>query len=149
MRRNLYYNSCWLTICVLLHFLLCVTFVYGDKSADNYVTSSQSECFTSKRIFSCFRYRVARYIWSVASGHANLFQPDVVGPSVMNSTVNFVQLSEPSRMDIFPEAREISGKKHYIKMRKSFNLFGAYLSILFYLQLGEIYWVFFFLLFFL
>lgn len=109
MRKNSYYNG-WLTIYVLLH-LLCVSFVYSDKSADNYVTSSQSECFTSKRIFSCFKYRVTRYIWSIATGHANLFQQDIIGPSVMNSsTFNFIQLSEPSKLEMFPEAREILGK---------------------------------------
>lgn len=106
MRKNSYHNG-WLTTCVLLH-LLCVTFVYSEKNADNYVTSTQSECFTSKRIFSCFRYRVARYIWSIATGHANLFQQDI-GPSILNGTFNFVQLSEPSGMEIFPEARQISG----------------------------------------
>lgn len=108
------YNG-WFTTCILLH-LLCVTFVCADnKSADDYVTSTQSECFISKRIFSCFRYRAARYIWSVATGQAKYFQHDTGSPSPTNSSFNFVQLTEPSQVEIFPEARQISGTvKPYI-----------------------------------
>lgn len=87
----------------------------ADKPLDDYVVAAQSECFTSKRIASCFRYKAARYLWSAASGRLNFFERDssrrMVDDSAdpVRSSFQFVQLSEPSTAMVFPGARQEMG----------------------------------------
>ncbi|XP_037037943.1 uncharacterized protein LOC119075581 [Bradysia coprophila] len=54
-------------------FVFCLIFVISDircseQNTDKYITSSKAECFSSKRLFSCIKYKAARFIWSVAVG---------------------------------------------------------------------------------
>lgn len=95
----------------LLRFVAC-----GDRTTDDYVVSAQSECFASKRIVSCFRYKAARYLWSMANGKMNLFEHDnsrsIVSDaetSTAASGFHFVQLTEPSHEILFPAARQLPG----------------------------------------
>lgn len=105
----------------------------GDsKPLDDYVVAAQSECFTSKRILSCFRYKAARYLWSAASGRMNWFDKDnsrtlmaadrASGGSSsdppVQSSFRFVQLSEPSTALVFPGARQEMGMLHAPQIRK-------------------------------
>lgn len=116
-----------LVITVFLTFYLSYVHCSTDKqkASDDYVVSAQAECFTSKRIISCFRYKAARYLWSIANGRMNLFEHDnsrsIVGDPDASETdpaatgrFHFVQLSEPSSEVIFPEARQMPGIYIYI-----------------------------------
>lgn len=63
-----------------LYFIgFCLVFLIGDISCndnnlDNYITSSKSECFASKNLFSCVKYKTARFVWSVAVGQVQLIK---------------------------------------------------------------------------
>lgn len=102
----------------------------NNKATDEYVAAAQNECFASKRIISCFRYKAARYLWAIANGRMNLFQHDnarvllhtETGPTPTadekkdgpndggGGGFHFVQLSEPSSEMIFPGARQLPGE---------------------------------------
>lgn len=60
-------------------FVCCLVFLINDIScnennSDKYITSSKSECFASKNLFSCIKYKTARFIWSVAVGQVQLIK---------------------------------------------------------------------------
>lgn len=99
---------------VLVIFIIAHTTNAVDLQADDYVATAQSECFASKRIMSCFRYKAARYLWSAANGRMNFFDPDnsrTLGKGASaGGSFNLVQLSEPSTEVIFPEARQQAGE---------------------------------------
>lgn len=92
----------------------------ADRPADDYVATAQSECFSSKRIMSCFRYKAARYLWSAANGRLNFFDQDNSrtlktgaakdASSSAGTVFNLVQLTEPSTELVFPEARQQAGE---------------------------------------
>lgn len=103
-------------LCIfVIYQLINVTFVQcydSDQNrniVDEYVLRAKSECFGSKRIFSCLKYRAARYIWSLANGENQYFQKDTNSQMDTKHFFNIVQLSEPSTEMIFPEARQNSG----------------------------------------
>uniref|UniRef100_A0A182P5Z0 Uncharacterized protein n=1 Tax=Anopheles epiroticus TaxID=199890 RepID=A0A182P5Z0_9DIPT len=74
---------------------------------DDYVLNTQSECYKSKRLLSCFKYRFSRYLWSFATGRMNWFAAE---NQAVESTggLKLVRLNEPKEDDVFPEARQIS-----------------------------------------
>uniref|UniRef100_A0A182N5N2 Uncharacterized protein n=1 Tax=Anopheles dirus TaxID=7168 RepID=A0A182N5N2_9DIPT len=81
----------------------------GAAKLDDFVLNTQSECYKSKRLLSCFKYRFSRYLWSFATGRMNWFAaesqaatPDGTGG------LKLVRLAEPKEDDVFPEARQIS-----------------------------------------
>lgn len=61
-------------------YLVCFIFVLingvcgNENNLDNYITSSRSECFSSKNLISCVKYKTARFIWSVATGQVQLIK---------------------------------------------------------------------------
>ncbi|XP_055617195.1 uncharacterized protein LOC129762712 [Toxorhynchites rutilus septentrionalis] len=73
---------------------------------DDYVLTTQSECYKSKRLFSCFKYRFSRYVWSFASGRMNWFVSED-HPYEGGNGLQLVRLNEPQEDDVFPEARQI------------------------------------------
>lgn len=75
---------------------------------DDYVLTTQSECYKSKRLVSCFKYRISRYIWSFASGRVNWFLSEDKAAESAASGLRLVRLTEPQEDDVFPEARQIS-----------------------------------------
>lgn len=85
----------------------------GSSSApaklDDYVLTTQSECYKSKRLVSCFKYRISRYVWSFASGRVNWFQAEDKATDG-GSGLRLVRLAEPQEDDVFPEARQVSGE---------------------------------------
>lgn len=96
---------------LLTLLVICVRSSYCDKKSDEYVLTVQAECYSSKRLFSCFKYRFARYIWSFASGRMNLFETEAtstVDVDGSGGTVKLVQLTEPERDDnIFQDQRQM------------------------------------------
>lgn len=104
-------NTMHLLAFSLIIVVRCLNSVHCEKlTTDDYVVSAQSECFSSKRIFSCFRYKAARYVWSMATGRMNLFDNDInQRAQFLDGNFSVVQLSEPSTEVIFPDARDISG----------------------------------------
>lgn len=117
--RNTHVIVCLVTTLITIG-MLSAPAQAADHPADDYVATAQSECFSSKRIMSCFRYKAARYVWSAANGRLNFFEQDnsrtlgAKGASSasnsMSTTFNLVQLSEPSTEMIFPEARQQAGE---------------------------------------
>lgn len=80
----------------------------GPAKLDDYVLTTQSECYKSKRLVSCFKYRISRYIWSFASGRVNWFLSEDKASETAGAGLRLVRLSEPQEDDVFPEARQIS-----------------------------------------
>ncbi|XP_035772755.1 uncharacterized protein LOC118456260 [Anopheles albimanus] len=74
---------------------------------DDYVLNTQSECYKSKRLLSCFKYRFSRYLWSFATGRMNWFAAENSGVESANG-LKLVRLAEPKEDDVFPEARQMS-----------------------------------------
>ncbi|XP_058116981.1 uncharacterized protein LOC131288667 [Anopheles ziemanni] len=107
------------TVGVLLLAVVCGTVVSepepgpsagpsaGPTKLDDYVLNTQSECYKSKRILSCFKYRFSRYLWSFATGRMSWFATE---NSAVDSTsgLKLVRLNEPKEDDVFPEARQMS-----------------------------------------
>lgn len=61
------------------YFVLCLVVLIGcvrcsESNSDKYITSAKSECFSSKNLFSCIKYKTARFIWSTAAGRIQLMQ---------------------------------------------------------------------------
>lgn len=76
---------------------------------DDYVLNTQSECYKSKRLLSCFKYRFSRYLWSFATGRMNWFASENQAVETTGG-LKLVRLNEPKEDDVFPEARQISRK---------------------------------------
>ncbi|XP_040153115.1 uncharacterized protein LOC120894534 [Anopheles arabiensis] len=74
---------------------------------DDYVLNTQSECYKSKRLLSCFKYRFSRYLWSFATGRMNWFASENQAVETTGG-LKLVRLNEPKEDDVFPEARQIS-----------------------------------------
>ncbi|KAL1380946.1 hypothetical protein pipiens_013826 [Culex pipiens pipiens] len=105
----------------------------GSSSApaklDDYVLTTQSECYKSKRLVSCFKYRISRYVWSFASGRVNWFQAEDKATDG-GSGLRLVRLAEPQEDDVFPEARQVSAYDNELMrvakfMQRSLNTFIA------------------------
>ncbi|XP_050087567.1 uncharacterized protein LOC126572366 [Anopheles aquasalis] len=108
---------------VLLAALVCVSALADDPGPvagsagssgggsslklDDYVHNTQSECYKSKRLLSCFKYRFSRYLWSFATGRMNWFAAENSGVEGANG-LKLVRLAEPKEDDVFPEARQMS-----------------------------------------
>ncbi|XP_035891570.1 uncharacterized protein LOC118502931 [Anopheles stephensi] len=75
---------------------------------DDYVLNTQSECYKSKRLLSCFKYRFSRYLWSFATGRMNWFAAENQAVESTGGGLKLVRLNEPKEDDVFPEARQIS-----------------------------------------
>uniref|UniRef100_A0A182Q7I3 Uncharacterized protein n=1 Tax=Anopheles farauti TaxID=69004 RepID=A0A182Q7I3_9DIPT len=75
---------------------------------DDFVLNTQSECYKSKRLLSCFKYRFSRYLWSFATGRMNWFAAENQAGVETASGLKLVRLNEPKEDDVFPEARQIS-----------------------------------------
>lgn len=109
-----------LVITLITIGMLTAPVAAADHPVDDYVATAQSECFSSKRIMSCFRYKAARYLWSAANGRLNFFEQDnsrtlgvakdASASTSTSTSFNLVQLSEPSTEIIFPEARQQAGE---------------------------------------
>lgn len=67
------------------------------KNYDNYVLESYNDCTTNKRIYSCSRYRLAKYLWTLNLKH--------VGSNYDIVSLNLTQ----DDADLFPEARYSTG----------------------------------------
>ena len=93
------------------------------KKVDEYVLNQQSNCYQSKKLLSCFRYRIAKTIWSFSTGRMNLFaqENDLKG----TGGIKMVQLAEPENTELFLEARENSGNFYYI-----YYIYHEFFSIL-------------------
>lgn len=63
-------------ISFVLLCLVCLISVSrcSEPNSDKYITSSKAECFSSKNLFSCIKYKTARFVWSVASGQIQLIK---------------------------------------------------------------------------
>lgn len=65
----------WNTIQLLCFFTFLLFGVNcNGNNSDTYITSSRSECFSSKNLFSCVKYKAARFVWSVATGQVQLIK---------------------------------------------------------------------------
>ncbi|XP_055532813.1 uncharacterized protein LOC129722952 [Wyeomyia smithii] len=108
---------CTRTVPLLLLVAAVVTVTRADDTGgpgtsppsklDDYVLTTQSECYKSKRLISCFKYRISRYIWSFASGRMNWILTEKHAYEAGNG-MKLVRLNEPQEDDVFPDARQIS-----------------------------------------
>ncbi|XP_058460020.1 uncharacterized protein LOC131435794 [Malaya genurostris] len=101
----------------------------SSNKLDDYVLTTQSECYKSKRLISCFKYRISRYIWSFASGRMDWLLAEKHAYEGGNG-VKLVRLNEPQEDDVFPEARQISPYDNEMLkatkfMQRSLNTFIA------------------------
>ncbi|KXJ77426.1 uncharacterized protein LOC109414760 [Aedes albopictus] len=101
----------------------------APNKLDDYVLTTQSECYKSKRLVSCFKYRISRYIWSFASGRMNWLLSEDKAYEGGNG-LRLVRLNEPQEDDVFPEARQILPHDNEIMkaakfLQRSLNTFIA------------------------
>lgn len=94
-----------------IFFACCLIFLISDISgsennSDKYITSSKSECFTSRNLFSCIKYKTARFIWSVAVGQAQLIKNSIDGEHI-----NLIKIPNNGKDTEFMEYRSETGKK--------------------------------------
>lgn len=100
-------------------FISVISFVYCENTFkyDDYVNIEKIQCLNEKVIFSCLKYRLARFIWSVANGQTNLFSNNKVDPA--NKLITIVKLEENETTEpdynISSDSRAISGK--YVNLK--------------------------------
>lgn len=95
------------------------------KKVDDYVLNQQSNCYQSKKLLSCFRYRIAKTIWSFATGRMNLFaqenDPEGAGG------IRVVRLTDPENTELFSEGRQSSGlSTFFLQKTTSLNYFKLF-----------------------
>lgn len=80
---------------------------------DEYLLKNQKDCFKSHKILSCFKFKTGKFLWSIAINHFQYFQYENV-ESIKNynenNLVKFIQLKEPSKMELFTDARSSKSK---------------------------------------
>lgn len=105
----MFYNNVlkWTVMLIFIKEFTC-----SEYKSDEYLSSVQSECFSSKKIYSCTKYRVARYVWSFATGRTNLFEYNNTNNDFVNN-VMLVKLSDPNDVEYFPDAKSFSSKFLY------------------------------------
>lgn len=77
--------------------------ISANKQYDNYVLEAQTDCKSGKSYWSCIKYRLGRYLWSLdLDAFSSVFEPrnGIELISLNNSEVS---------TDLFPEARFSSG----------------------------------------
>lgn len=105
-------------------FVSCLIFLISncgvsssEKKIDNYITSSKSECFSSKNIFSCVKYKAARFIWTVATGKVQLIKNPIY-----NEHLSLVAMPNDEDDGEFSEYRLESGIQLCDKMSELQNV---------------------------
>ena len=94
---------CLMTFLVMLSASNLVKSEENASKLDDYVLTTQSECYKSKKILSCFKYRISRYIWTFAAGNMKIFA-DENGEN-RGTGLQIVRLNSPEVDDVFNEAR--------------------------------------------
>ncbi|XP_055677150.1 uncharacterized protein LOC129786276 [Lutzomyia longipalpis] len=105
--------------CLLVFLAFAIACAVAEKKTDDYVLTTQNDCYTSKKFFTCLKYRTVRYIWAIATGRMNLFDHDTNLESA--NTVRLVQLSVPEKEELFSEPRQLAGDSEYLKAVKFFK----------------------------
>lgn len=89
--------------CALVLLLAIGSIKCSEHKSDKYVTSSKAECLSSKSLFSCVKYKSARFIWSLAIGRVQL-------DKLFNSErFNLVKIASDEEDNEFPEYRYDQG----------------------------------------
>lgn len=78
-------------------------------SDDEYIKENERNCFTSRRIFACVKFKTARFLWKLASNSYNYFPSDYSRDISSNNHLKIVHLSEPSGVVAFENARSLVG----------------------------------------
>lgn len=99
------YLVCFFTV------LFCAVSCDENNNSDTYITSSKSECFSSKNLFSCFKYKTARFIWSVATGQVQLLKKPIY-----SEYIHLVPISNNGADADFSEYRYESGTDNMIML---------------------------------
>lgn len=77
-------------------------------SDDEYIKENEKNCFTSRRIFACIKFKTAKFLWKLASNSYNYF-PNDYSRGISNNHLKIVHLSQPSGMAAFQNARSLDG----------------------------------------
>lgn len=91
------------------YFVCCLAFLTSgiscnENNSDKYITTSKSECFSSKKLFSCIKYKTARFIWSVAVGEVQLLKNPIY-----SEHLNIIRIPNNGEVADFSEYRFESG----------------------------------------
>lgn len=84
--------------------------VYGNSTvtSDEYIKENEKNCFISRRIFSCVKFKTAKFLWKLASNSYSYF-PNDYSRGIGNNHMKIVHLSEPSGVAVFDNARSLAG----------------------------------------
>lgn len=104
LRLKKSYIVCWLV-------LLIGNISGNENNSDKYIASSKSECFASKNLFSCIKYKTARFIWSVAVGQVQLTK----NPAI-SEHINLIRIPNNEEDTEFSEYRFDAGKDTHRKI---------------------------------
>lgn len=105
--------------CIGLLVIVCIFCqnISAIKQYDNYVLEAQTDCKSGKSYWSCMKYRLGRYLWSLELGAFHFVNGPRNGIELI--TLNNTDIST----ELFPEARFSSGnfktfKKTLVKSKE-------------------------------
>ncbi|XP_055850369.1 uncharacterized protein LOC129914943 [Episyrphus balteatus] len=89
-------------------------------SGDEYLKLNQNECFVSHNIGSCFKYRLARILWKLATNNLGYFPNENSRDLTSNATriIRLVHLSVPSNLLLGVDARQLKDDNEITKLMK-------------------------------
>lgn len=78
-------------------------------TSDDYISENEKNCFISRKIFACVKFKTAKFLWKLATNSYNYFPNDNSRTINGNSHMKFVHLTEPSGVAAFDNARSLAG----------------------------------------
>lgn len=86
------------------------------SQSDEYVTRNQKQCFETRNLVSCIKYKAARIVWKLAT-NSNGFFPNEYARELREDTrrIRLIQLGEPSDLVVFTDARSLEGVLEFVK----------------------------------
>lgn len=77
-------------------------------SDDEYIKENEKNCFTSRRILACVKFKTAKFLWKLASNSYSYF-PNDYSRGITDNHLKIVHLSQPSGIAAFENARSLDG----------------------------------------
>ncbi|GAB0087547.1 hypothetical protein DMENIID0001_018710 [Sergentomyia squamirostris] len=113
---------------IIVFLAVAIACAVAEKKTDDYVLTTQNDCYASKKFFTCLKYRTVRYVWAIATGRMNLFDPDTKLEG--ENRFRLVQLSDPEKEELFSEPRQLSTDTEVTRamkfVKRSINTFLSF-----------------------
>lgn len=78
--------------------------------SDDYVMRNQKQCFESRSLVSCIKYKASKIIWKLATNGVGYF-PKEYGRELREDKrrIRLIQLGQSSDVAVFSDARSLNG----------------------------------------